>query len=238
MQADRLGDRGAGLCRGPDAQFPAVDRPARALPRRPEGEGMRVDTGVYEGAEISIYYDPMIAKLVAYGARPRRGDRPAARGARRLLHPPASAQYRLSSPRSRRSERFAEGRAVDRFHRRGVPGGFAGAEIAAPPGPGPARRGRGRTQAPRGRARVPHQRPARRPRGAAAPRNWSSCSATAAPVSACALRTSGYDVESRRARSRPWRLDLAARGSHCFICSIDGASATVQIERQRASASG
>ena len=29
--ADRLGDRGAGLCRGPAAQFPAVDRPADAL---------------------------------------------------------------------------------------------------------------------------------------------------------------------------------------------------------------
>ena len=30
--ADRLGDRGAGLCRGPGAQLPAVDRPAGALP--------------------------------------------------------------------------------------------------------------------------------------------------------------------------------------------------------------
>jgi len=31
------------------------------------GPGVRVDSGVYEGAEISIYYDPMIAKLIAYG---------------------------------------------------------------------------------------------------------------------------------------------------------------------------
>jgi propionyl-CoA carboxylase alpha chain len=37
------------------------------------GPSVRVDSGVYEGAEISIYYDPMIAKLVTYGA-----DRPAA----------------------------------------------------------------------------------------------------------------------------------------------------------------
>ena len=29
---------------------------------------MRVDTGVYEGGEISMYYDPMIAKLVSFGA--------------------------------------------------------------------------------------------------------------------------------------------------------------------------
>jgi propionyl-CoA carboxylase alpha chain len=31
------------------------------------GPGVRVDSGVYEGAEISVYYDPMIAKLIAYG---------------------------------------------------------------------------------------------------------------------------------------------------------------------------
>ena len=31
------------------------------------GRGVRIDSGVYEGAEISVYYDPMIAKLIAYG---------------------------------------------------------------------------------------------------------------------------------------------------------------------------
>jgi acetyl-CoA carboxylase biotin carboxylase subunit len=33
----------------------------------PAGPGARVDSGVYEGAEISVYYDPMIAKLLAFG---------------------------------------------------------------------------------------------------------------------------------------------------------------------------
>ncbi len=33
----------------------------------PVGEGIRVDTGVVEGAEVSPYYDPMIAKLIVYG---------------------------------------------------------------------------------------------------------------------------------------------------------------------------
>jgi acetyl/propionyl-CoA carboxylase alpha subunit len=33
----------------------------------PTGPGVRVDTGVYSGAEITAYYDPMIAKLVCYG---------------------------------------------------------------------------------------------------------------------------------------------------------------------------
>jgi propionyl-CoA carboxylase alpha chain len=34
----------------------------------PEGGGIRVDTGVYEGGEIPVHYDSMIAKLVAYGS--------------------------------------------------------------------------------------------------------------------------------------------------------------------------
>ncbi len=34
---------------------------------RPQGPGIRVDDGFEQGMEIPIYYDPMIAKLVAYG---------------------------------------------------------------------------------------------------------------------------------------------------------------------------
>ncbi len=35
--------------------------------RLPEGLGLRNDCGVYEGAEVPIYYDPMIAKLITWG---------------------------------------------------------------------------------------------------------------------------------------------------------------------------
>ena len=42
--------------------------------REPAGEGVRVDSGVDEGGEISMYYDPMIAKLVAHA--PARGTPP------------------------------------------------------------------------------------------------------------------------------------------------------------------
>jgi acetyl-CoA carboxylase, biotin carboxylase subunit len=35
--------------------------------RPPQGFGMRVDSGVTEGSEISIHYDPMFAKLVVWG---------------------------------------------------------------------------------------------------------------------------------------------------------------------------
>ena len=45
--------------------LPSIGRLVRYLP--PDGEGLRLDSGVFEGAEISLYYDPMIAKLVAYG---------------------------------------------------------------------------------------------------------------------------------------------------------------------------
>ncbi len=38
----------------------------------PTGPGVRVESAVYEGMEISLYYDPMIAKLVVYGDT--RGD--------------------------------------------------------------------------------------------------------------------------------------------------------------------
>jgi acetyl-CoA carboxylase biotin carboxylase subunit len=33
----------------------------------PSGPGIRVDSGVYEGAEISVYYDPMVSKLLSHG---------------------------------------------------------------------------------------------------------------------------------------------------------------------------
>jgi len=46
--------------------LPSIGRLSRYV--APSGDGVRVDTGVYEGGEISMYYDPMIAKLVTYGA--------------------------------------------------------------------------------------------------------------------------------------------------------------------------
>jgi acetyl-CoA carboxylase biotin carboxylase subunit len=35
--------------------------------RVPQGSGVRDDGGIYEGSEISIYYDPMISKFAAFG---------------------------------------------------------------------------------------------------------------------------------------------------------------------------
>ena len=41
--------------------------------REPGGPWVRVDSGVYQGGEVTVFYDPMVAKLVVWGA-----DRPAA----------------------------------------------------------------------------------------------------------------------------------------------------------------
>ncbi|KZC98235.1 acetyl-CoA carboxylase biotin carboxylase subunit [Oceanibaculum pacificum] len=46
--------------------LPSIGRLVRYRPPV-ESDVVRVDTGVFEGAEISMYYDPMIAKLVTYG---------------------------------------------------------------------------------------------------------------------------------------------------------------------------
>jgi acetyl/propionyl-CoA carboxylase alpha subunit len=36
--------------------------------RPPEGPGLRVDSGVEEGTEVTVHYDPLIAKLIAWGS--------------------------------------------------------------------------------------------------------------------------------------------------------------------------
>ena len=50
-------------CRG---FLPSVGRLVRYLPPA-ESDVVRVDTGVYEGGEVSMHYDPMIAKLITHG---------------------------------------------------------------------------------------------------------------------------------------------------------------------------
>jgi propionyl-CoA carboxylase alpha chain len=45
--------------------LPSIGRLVRYQP--PYGDGIRLDAGVSEGSEINVYYDPLIAKLVASG---------------------------------------------------------------------------------------------------------------------------------------------------------------------------
>jgi propionyl-CoA carboxylase alpha chain len=49
--------------------LPSTGRLVRDVPP-PQSDRVRVDTGVVEGGEVSMYYDPMVAKLITHG-----GDR-------------------------------------------------------------------------------------------------------------------------------------------------------------------
>jgi propionyl-CoA carboxylase alpha chain len=48
--------------------LPSIGRLVKYMPPAELPGMVRVDTGVYEGGEISMYYDSMIAKLIAHGA--------------------------------------------------------------------------------------------------------------------------------------------------------------------------
>ncbi|HER63200.1 MAG TPA: acetyl/propionyl/methylcrotonyl-CoA carboxylase subunit alpha, partial [Desulfobacteraceae bacterium] len=47
--------------------LPSIGRLVYYQPPEQEAERIRVDSGVFEGGEISMYYDPMIAKLITWG---------------------------------------------------------------------------------------------------------------------------------------------------------------------------
>jgi acetyl-CoA carboxylase biotin carboxylase subunit len=69
---DEIGQRGASLeCRiyaeDPARNFlPSPGRLTRLV--LPSGPGIRVESGVAEGVEVSVHYDPLLAKLIATGA--------------------------------------------------------------------------------------------------------------------------------------------------------------------------
>ena len=102
--------------------------------RAPAGEGVRVDAGIDEGLEITAHYDPMIAKVIAYGSDRAQAldrlDRALADTVvlgvdtniaflRRLLAEPA---VQVGRPRHRTHRPDARGRRrrpVARAHRRG-----------------------------------------------------------------------------------------------------------------------
>ncbi|HYC12934.1 MAG TPA: biotin/lipoyl-containing protein, partial [Stellaceae bacterium] len=112
--------------------LPSIGRLVRY--REPHGDGVRVDSGVYEGAEIGIHYDPMIAKTVGFGA-----DRETASA--RLVEALDAFVIRgvtnnigfLAALLER--PRFAEGRLTTNFIAEEFPGGAV--HLALPQGAAP-----------------------------------------------------------------------------------------------------
>ncbi len=88
-----------------------------------ESEDVRVDTGVYEGGEISMYYDPMVAKLVTRGrtreeAIARNRDALDAYYIRGISHNIPFLAALMAHPR------FVEGRLTTAFIEEEYPEGF------------------------------------------------------------------------------------------------------------------
>jgi propionyl-CoA carboxylase alpha chain len=94
----------------------------------PAGPDIRVDSGVYEGGEISMFYDPMIAKLCSYGKkrldaieRMRRAlDEFYVRG---VSHNVPFLAALMAHPR------FREGRLTTNFIAEEFKGGFTAADL-------------------------------------------------------------------------------------------------------------
>ena len=68
---DELSQRGHALECRVYAEDPACGFLPQAGPllryREPAGPGIRIDSGVAEGGAVSVYYDPLLAKVIAYG---------------------------------------------------------------------------------------------------------------------------------------------------------------------------
>jgi acetyl/propionyl-CoA carboxylase alpha subunit len=50
----------------PDRMMPSTGVIRRL--QEPQGPGVRLDSGIYPGWEVSIHYDPLLAKLITYGS--------------------------------------------------------------------------------------------------------------------------------------------------------------------------
>jgi propionyl-CoA carboxylase alpha chain len=103
-----------------------------------ETEGTRVDTGIEEGSEVSIFYDPMIAKVITYGSdRPqalsRMGDALDAYYIRGVSHNISFLNALIAHPRFIKgalSTSFIADEYPDGFHASDVPHDDPGLPIA------------------------------------------------------------------------------------------------------------
>jgi propionyl-CoA carboxylase alpha chain len=109
--------------------LPSTGRLVRYREPTSSDGAVRCDSGCYEGAEISMFYDPMIAKLVVYGE-----DRPAAIAAlRRALDGYVVRGLSHNIPflaNLAKHPRFAEGRMTTNFIAEEYPDGLTAEHLA------------------------------------------------------------------------------------------------------------
>jgi len=107
--------------------LPSIGRLVRCQPPT-ESDSVRVDTGIEEGSEVSMYYDPMIAKLITSGstrdqAIDRMADALDAYYIRGVSHNISFLNALVSHPR------FREGRLSTNFIAEEYPNGFHAADV-------------------------------------------------------------------------------------------------------------
>ena len=109
--------------------LPSVGRLIRYRPPEESTAGIRVDTGVYEGGEIPIYYDSMIAKVIAHA--PSRSEAIARMTAalNAFVIRGIASNIVFQSALLRRP-RFAEGRLTTAFIAEEFPAGFRAQDVA------------------------------------------------------------------------------------------------------------
>ncbi|HKT18435.1 MAG TPA: acetyl-CoA carboxylase biotin carboxylase subunit [Stellaceae bacterium] len=199
--------------------LPSTGRLTRYAP--PQGEGIRVDAGVYEGAEISIFYDPMIAKLVAHGpdratARARLAAALDAFVVRGVSHNLGFVSAVIAR------ERFRRGALSTHFIAEEFPDGFAGARLSD-----------AETQAALAVAATAQRLLAERDAaiaGGAIPEDWTILCAGRAIPAKLARRTEAIIIDLDTARHEV--TTLWQPGDLLLRAAVDGAPVVCQLERR------
>jgi len=111
--------------------LPSTGRLVRFLPPAERPGEVRVDTGVYEGDEISIYYDSMIAKLIAHGPDRERAVARMREALNRFVVRGISTNIAFQAALMR-STRFLEGRLHTGLIAEDYPNGFHPSHAAHP----------------------------------------------------------------------------------------------------------
>ena len=109
--------------------LPSIGRVLRY--EEPTGEGVRVDSGITEGSEISVYYDPMISKLIGYA--PTREE--ACDVLKNALDEYVIRGVTHNTPFLRsclNNERFTTGEITTAFIEEEYPNGFSGEILSEP----------------------------------------------------------------------------------------------------------